>query len=63
MTVEEKLSLIEEIWADLVVDPARLHSPAWHGEVLAQRSARISDGTAKFSTLDSVAARLERLPD
>ena len=37
MTVEEKLHLMETIWAIIAARPDELESPAWHGEVLRER--------------------------
>ncbi|MGI5868168.1 MAG: addiction module protein [Kiritimatiellia bacterium] len=48
MSVTEKLQMIEEIWADLVRNPADVPAPAWHGDVLRVREQRVADGTARF---------------
>ncbi len=37
MTVAEKLQAMEVLWADLSRDGS-LDSPAWHGQVLAERA-------------------------
>ena len=52
MTVEEKLHLMEVLWADISNNPQSIPSPAWHGEVLAKRQRKIDEGGAKFLSLD-----------
>lgn len=49
MSVEEKLQLLEAVWADLSPVPDELESPAWHGEALAETERRIQAGQATFS--------------
>ncbi len=39
MTVKEKLAIMELIWEDLARTPESIESPAWHKEVLDERSA------------------------
>jgi hypothetical protein len=36
MSVEEKLQLLEAVWADLSLVPDELKSPGWHEEALAE---------------------------
>ncbi len=59
MTVEEKLQLMEILWDDLSRHPENIPSPAWHGEVLAERERKIAEGKAKFLSLDEVRRHLE----
>jgi hypothetical protein len=59
MTVEEKLQLMEILWEDLSRNPENIPSPAWHGEVLAERQRKIEEGQAKFLSLDEVRRNLE----
>jgi len=49
MSTSEKLRLMEALSADLSLRADSIESPAWHADVLADREARISDGTARFS--------------
>ncbi len=37
-----------------------IKSPAWHGEVLAERAAKIDSGEAKLLTIDELKERLHR---
>jgi hypothetical protein len=59
MTVEEKLQLMEILWEDLSRNPESIPSPAWHGEVLAERERKIDEGKAKFLSLDEVRKNLQ----
>jgi hypothetical protein len=40
---QEKLRLMEALWADLSQDDAELEAPAWHGEALRTTAARRAD--------------------
>lgn len=42
MTVAEKLRLMEALWRDLSRED--LASPAWHGEILAERDRLTASG-------------------
>jgi hypothetical protein len=46
MTVAEKLRLMEDLWTDLSSE--NLASPAWHGELLAERERLTESGEEKF---------------
>ena len=48
MTVAEKLRAMETLWADLSRNEAQIESPAWHGDVLRDREAKIKSGEEKF---------------
>jgi Putative addiction module component len=48
MTVAEKLRAMEALWADLSRDESQIKSPAWHGDVLRDRDAKIKSGAEKF---------------
>jgi len=48
MTREEKLRVMEELWAELSRDEAQFESPAWHGEVLRQREEAVKSGKETF---------------
>ncbi len=40
MTVEERISLMEELWASFERDHIEYPTPSWHQEVLMQRMQR-----------------------
>lgn len=49
MSVEEKLQLLEAVWADLSRLPDEIESPSWHKDVLEQTEKRVETGEATFS--------------
>ena len=60
MTVAEKLQLMEVLWDDLSHNSEDVPSPAWHGEVLAERQRLIDEGKAKFLSLDEFRQSLQK---
>ena len=48
MTVEEKLRVMEVLWADLSRKADAFESPAWHAEVLRERDQRVSEGKETY---------------
>ena len=48
MTVEEKLQAMESLWDDLCNRAGVITSPAWHGDVLAEREAMLGRGEHQF---------------
>jgi hypothetical protein len=48
---QEKIKLMESLWADLSRDEAELESPAWHADALretAERRARGEEATLEW---------------
>ncbi len=60
MTIAEKLSAMEQLWASLELERDDAPPPEWHAKILAERQARIDSGVTTFSTLDEVEARLRK---
>jgi putative addiction module component (TIGR02574 family) len=58
MSRPEKVRLMEEIWQDLSADEQEVESPSWHGEIIAERIAKVEEGKATFLTLEEMQARL-----
>jgi len=58
MTVAEKLRAMEAIWSDLSRDDAQIESPAWHGDVLHDREAKIKSGDEKFMDWETAKKQL-----
>jgi putative addiction module component (TIGR02574 family) len=58
MSRPEKVRLMEEIWQDLSADEKEVESPSWHGEIIAERTAKVEEGKATFLTLEELQARL-----
>jgi len=60
MTTADKLSLMELLWDDLCRTPENVPSPAWHGEVLAEREKRLQNGQTQFSDFAEAQDRLRK---
>jgi putative addiction module component (TIGR02574 family) len=58
MSRPEKVRLMEEIWQDLSAHEQEVESPSWHGEIIAERTAKVEEGKATFLTLEELQARL-----
>lgn len=61
LTVEQKLALVEKIWASIPENALPCESPEWHGALLAERRARIERGETKFSNWEDVKKRMMEL--
>ncbi len=60
MTTAEKLSVMEVLWDDLCRTADELPSPAWHGEVLAERERLLREGKTQFFDFEEVRDRLRK---
>ncbi len=60
LTNAERIELLNAVWESIENKDDEIDSPDWHGEVLAEREARISSGEAKFITVDELKERLRR---
>jgi len=60
MGLEERLQTMELLWASLARTPEAVPSPDWHGEVVANRLAKIERGEGKFLTIAQVKERLQK---
>jgi hypothetical protein len=58
MTREEKLRVMEELWADLSRDEPQVESPGWHGEVLSDRVVAVKSGKEQFMDWDAAKQQL-----
>lgn len=47
MTMEEKLRVMETLWADLTRIDQQFPSPDWHEDVLKEREAKLKSGQEK----------------
>ena len=61
MSVADKLATMEAIWASLCVKPVDVDSPAWHQEVLADRTKRLESGEATVCEWSEAKKRLQNL--
>ena len=48
MTLEEKLRVMEALWADLSRNEKDIQSPPWHAQVLEERERRLKSGEEQF---------------
>jgi putative addiction module component (TIGR02574 family) len=60
LSATERLEAMEWLWASLSKDPGQVESPAWHGEILAAREAKVNAGEAQFLSIDQLKDRLRR---
>ncbi|MGR3985293.1 MAG: addiction module protein [Gammaproteobacteria bacterium] len=61
MSVEEKLQLMEALWADLRAGAST--PPRWHGEILAARASAVERGEERFVDWEAAKKSLhEKLP-
>lgn len=60
MTTSDKLRAIEEIWDDLRRTPKGIPSPAWHGDVLRAREARVRKGVSHYGNWNQAKSRIRK---
>ena len=58
MSTSDKLSVMEKLWDDLCKDPDSIPSPAWHKNILETREREVTEGKAKFYTLDAAKKKI-----
>ncbi len=58
MTVAERFQAMEVIWGSFLKSPEEVSSPAWHGQILSERLAKVEAGQGKFLTLEELKGRL-----
>lgn len=51
---------MELLWSAITQSPESVHSPSWHGDVLAQRRAKVDSGKGEFLTIDELKKKLSR---
>jgi hypothetical protein len=49
MTIEEKISIMENIWDDLCKNFDNILSPDWHKNILEEREEQIKNNKAGFT--------------
>jgi hypothetical protein len=60
MSVEERLQAIELLWNSISRLGDAVAAPAWHGEVLAARRAKVDAGEGQFLSMGELRDRLKR---
>jgi len=48
MTAAEKIKTMELLWDDMCRNMANVESPAWHGDLLAEREEKLQQGHETF---------------
>ncbi len=56
MSIDERLRMMESIWASFNHEAESIESPDWHGDVLAKRKTKLESGEAKFISLETLKA-------
>lgn len=59
LSVNEKLSLLEEVWDSLCDETNPVASPEWHQEALQKRQERVRNGQSRFLTIEEVKSRFQ----
>lgn len=62
MPRQEKLKLMEALWADLSRDEVELESPAWHADALRETSERRARGEETSLDSEQAKVRLHTMP-
>jgi len=57
LSKSDRLQAMEAIWDSLLYEDDDLPSPKWHENILRERKAKISEGTAKFISLSELKSR------
>ncbi len=57
MNMVERLRAMEALWDALIHGDAEPESPAWHGDILAERKRRMESGEMEFISLRELKAR------
>jgi hypothetical protein len=60
MSLEEQLQAMELLWSSLSRTPSAVPSPAWHGDILAERMAKIERREGKFLSIPQLKERLQK---
>jgi hypothetical protein len=59
MTLTEKLTAMELLWADISAKPVALTSPSWHESVLNHRRQQSAAGILQFKDWKSAITKLK----
>ena len=60
LPVEDRLSVIEDIWDSIASESAALEVPQWHREVLRQRLADYQANAVEGASWPEIRRRIER---
>lgn len=59
MSMEEKIQAMESLWEDLRTRAPDMASPAWHGEILAERESDVERGKDHFEDWDKARKKIK----
>ena len=59
MSVGERLQAMELLWNSISRSAETVESPAWHGEVLSARRAKVDAGEGQFLSISELRKRLK----
>ena len=60
MSPTQRVLAMEELWASMCEHEDEVESPAWHGEVLAERRATLAAGETELVPLGELRERSKR---
>ncbi len=60
MPRQEKLKLMETLWADLSRDDEAVESPAWHADALRETADRMARGEEKVLSWEQAKSELRK---
>jgi hypothetical protein len=60
MSLEEQLQAMELLWSSLSRTPNAVPSLDWHGDILAERMAKIERGEGEFLSIPQLEERLQK---
>jgi len=60
MSLEEQLQAMELLCSSLSRTPNAVPSPDWHGDILAERMAKIERGEGEFLSIPQLKERLQK---
>jgi hypothetical protein len=58
LSTADKLRAMEHLWDELCRHSDEVPSPAWHGDVLAQREQAVNEGKASFEDWETAKAKI-----
>lgn len=60
MTTEEKIQVMELIWADLSANADSISPPGWHNEVLSDRERGLEQGVVEIVDWQTAKTRIKK---
>jgi hypothetical protein len=61
MSVEEKLRLMDEIWADLLKNEDQIPIPEWHLDILREREQMVAEGKMSYVPWEQAKQELDAM--